>query len=100
MISQLKLIGYCVGGFVILCLVIALQMEKRHSLKLEGQNRKLSAELARITTKADEQKAVTKQTVEKAKIIYRDADNVARRIETAPVVGKCETPATIMGADL
>lgn len=36
-LSQLKLIGYAITGFVIAALIVALAVEKRHSRKLQGQ---------------------------------------------------------------
>jgi hypothetical protein len=58
------------------------------------------AELKRISTAKNEQRETTKETIGKARIIYRDAERQAERIEASPPNGKCETPASIMGADL
>lgn len=95
-----KLIGAGAVAIVIAVLVMLWKGEQRHSAKLQGQVVKLSSELQRISTKRNEQKEVTTQTIEKVVVEYREAEKRAERIEAAPLPGNCATPREIMGADL
>lgn len=93
-IACLGLAGLC------LFLKLSLASEQRHSAKVEGQLVKAAAELQRISTKRDEQKAVTRDTIKEAETVTREADKVAERIEAAPLPGQCKTPTAILEADL
>jgi hypothetical protein len=99
-----------VGAAVVLLLVLALAWQ---TIRIEGlkvwpiSHKGLKAELAdandklkAISSKRDEQGKTTSRTITETKIIYRDAEKVAERIEKAPTALDCKTPGEIMGADL
>jgi predicted Holliday junction resolvase-like endonuclease len=94
----LKLSHYAMIALALACVLLKLSLtiEQRHSAKLETQLVKANAELQRISTKRDEQKAVTRDTIEQAETVTREADKVAERIEAAPLPGSCKTPAIIL----
>jgi len=86
--------------FVSLLLGMALQIERRGRAKAEARIVQLSGELKRITDERNTQKKTTERNVERVKVIYRDAESRAERIEKAPTPGQCRTSPEIMGADL
>lgn len=101
--GPLNLVSKIAGGFLVgalLLISLAYWNADRRADKFERQLVKATAELKRISSAKDQQGQVTKGNVEKAKVIYRDAERQAERIEKAPVSGRCETPEVIMGADL
>jgi hypothetical protein len=89
-------------GLAVFALVQHFQLagERRHSAKVEAQLAKTTAELQRISSAKDEQAKVTTRTVERAKVIYRKADEQATKVEQAPLPGQCRTPPQVMGAGL
>ena len=98
-----SLVHKIVGGIalaVILSLSIALFAADRRADKWEAQARKLSVELHRISTVKNEQKAHTERVIVEVERERKDAERAAKRIEAAPLSGKCETPREILGADL
>lgn len=96
------LLKWALGGTLFLSLMLggALMLEKRQNGKLTRQVVSLNAQLQSLSTKKDEQGKTTSRTITETKIIYRDADKVAGRIENAPTAPDCKTPGEIMGADL
>ena len=101
MLSQLKILGYCALGLIVVSLFLALQMEKRHSRKLADRNTWLVAELKRISTAKDEQRARTVVNIVKAGEGGKAAERVAKRVDAAPIVpNKCATAREILEADL
>ncbi len=101
-LRTLKLSHIAMIALVAACLVLKLSLasEQRHSAKLETQLVKALAELKRISTKRDEQKATTRETIAEAETVRREADKVAEQIEAAPLPGSCKTAPEIMDADL
>lgn len=94
---------YISGGLGILCLVLflLLQGEKLHSAKVEKRAAYYRSELQRISTAKDEQAKTTRGTIERTRIVYRDADKRAGEVESAPVTpGQCRTPDAVLQADL
>lgn len=93
-------------GLGILCLLLAVQTVRISSLKndVERQkiaNNELRAELKRISTAKNEQKIVTVERIKVAERGNRQADEIAKKIEQAPVEpGACKTPDIIMGSDI
>jgi hypothetical protein len=61
---------------------------------------KLSDQLKAISTARDNQKAVTAKTVEHVKERVKQADDRAKVVEQAPLVGGCKTPKEILNADI
>ena len=94
-----KILGGVMLGLILL-LALGWQIEKRRAGKLQGQVISLSAELQRISTAKNEQKAETSVNIAKAEKGQKRAETLAKRIEAAPVSGQCKTPPEIMGADL
>ena len=97
------LIQQIVGGVVlaiILALSIALWAADRRADKWEAQAQKLSRALKRISTAKDEQRKTTSVNIVKAGEGGKAADQVARRIEAAPLPGQCKTPAAVLEGDL
>lgn len=88
-----KLIGLAALGVALVLMYAALKMEK-------AQNVKLKAQLERISTAKNEQKQTTGRTIAETRIIYRDAESRAQRVEKAPTVERCKTPQEILSADL
>jgi hypothetical protein len=84
----------------ILGLLLALGVVDRRADKWEAHAGKLSAELNRISTEKNEQKVRTERIVVEVEKERQGADKIAKRIEAAPLSGKCETPREILGADL
>jgi hypothetical protein len=78
---------------------VALKAEKRHSARLQTQVTKLSAQLKAISTARDNQKAVTAKTVEHVKERVKQADDRAKVVEQAPLVGGCKTPKEILQSE-
>lgn len=58
------------------------------------------AELRAISDTRNEQAERTTRTIERTRVIYRDADVRARRVEEAPTAPNCETPPEIIGLDI
>jgi hypothetical protein len=97
------LIQQIVGVIALVALLSLLLLWKaadRRADKWEAQALKLSAELRRISTEKDEQKAATDKAIAKGRerIVY--VDRVAKEIEKAPLPGQCRTPGAILKADL
>lgn len=67
---------------------------------LKDQVSDLRGQLKAATSKRDEQARTTERTITETRVIYRDADKVAERIQKAPTAPECKTPPEIMGADL
>jgi hypothetical protein len=100
---MLGLVQKIVGSIalaVIISLSIALWAADRRADKWEAQSLKLSAELKRISTQKNEQKVRTERIIVEVEKEREGAERIAKRIEAAPLPGKCETPGEIMGADL
>lgn len=99
-----------IGGVIFLLILLALACQ---TIRIEGfkvwpiSHKGLKAELAdakdklsKLSSKKDEQKRTTDRTLTETRIIYRDAQKQAERIEKAPTAADCKTPGEIMGADL
>lgn len=75
-------------------------------LWVDGLNDKLEDcardrnELRALSEKRNEQREKTGQNIGQAERIAKDADGVARGIETAPVAPDCRTPSEILHADI
>lgn len=68
---------------------------------LTRDNNELRAELKRISSVKNEQKVITVERIKVAERGNRQADEIAKKIEQAPVEpGACKTPDVILGADL
>jgi hypothetical protein len=67
---------------------------------LKAQVSDLKDKLREISSTHDEQRQVTKDNIVETRIIYRDANRVAERIEKAPTAPDCKTPDAILSADL
>lgn len=96
------LLKWALGGTLFLSLMLggALFMEKRQNTKLKAQVQSLNAQLRAVSTTQNNQRVATERTITETKIIYRDAEKVAERIEKAPTASDCKTPGEILGADL
>lgn len=91
----------CAGLLVVsLLLGLALAMERRASAKKDARIVKLTAELTRISTERNEQRETTKRTIAETRVIYRDTERRAERVERAPVAPNCATPDAILESDL
>jgi cob(I)alamin adenosyltransferase len=90
------------GGSLFLCIMlgIALQIEKRHSHKLNERVISLTAELNRISTVKNEQKVVTQEKIKVVTRTIHEAEKRAEKVEQAPLPGQCRTPQEILSADL
>jgi len=88
-----------VGIFLILALALSWQIEKRARIKAGARIVELTAELKRISTAKNVQRDTTRRNIDQGKVIVRDAERVARRIEAAPVV-ECKTPSAVMEANI
>lgn len=78
----------------------ALASEKRHSAKVEKQLQVATAELQRISSKRNEQKQVTQQNIKTVVRTIHDADERAKKIESAKLPGECRTPSEVLQADI
>lgn len=78
----------------------ALASEKRHSAKVEKQLQAATAELQRISSKRNEQKQVTQQNIKTVVRTIHDADERAKKIESAKLPGECRTPSEVLQADI
>lgn len=97
------LLKYVAGGLAALALLlgIALKMERAHSAKQQVQIERLNDRLRSISAARDEQGKTTVRTIERAKVVYRDADTRAKVVEAAPLApGQCRTPTEIMDSDI
>lgn len=94
-----KIVG-SIALAVILSLAVALWAADRRADKWERQAVKLSAELRRISEAENSQRTETARNIEKAEKGRKGAETIAKRIEAAPLSGKCETPREILQADL
>lgn len=91
----------CAGlAFVALLLGLALAMERRASAKKDAQIVKLTAELTRISTERNKQRETTGRTIAETRVIHRDTERRAERVERAPVAPNCATPDAILESDL
>lgn len=97
-LGSLKLIGYCALGLLVAGLILALSLERRHSAKLQAQVVSLNATLVSISEAKATQKAETVKNIVIADKGQKQAEVIAKRIETAPLSLNCETPAAIMGS--
>jgi hypothetical protein len=93
---------YIAGGLLVVCIVlgVALKVERVHTAKQAAQIVKLNAELQRITTAKNEQRA---ETTERLKVVTRtihDADGRAKVVEQAPLPGGCKSPKEVLDADI
>jgi hypothetical protein len=79
---------------------LRLHSEQRHARKLEAQVSKLSGELQRISTTRNNQRVVTEKNVTHAREIVKQADERARKVESAPLKPNCQTPDAVLSADL
>jgi hypothetical protein len=99
-----------INAAVIALLVVALAVQ---TVRIEGfkfwpiSHKGLKAELAdakaelkAISSKKDEQRKVTQGKIVETRVVFRDADKVAERIEKAPTQPECKTPPGVMSADL
>lgn len=86
--------------FMSLLLGMALHLERRAKAREVAKVATLTAELKRISTERNEQAARTGKAIERVRIVYRDAERQAERIERAPLPGQCKTPDAVMGAEL
>jgi hypothetical protein len=73
--------------------IIALNVEKRHSGKLQAQIVTLSAKLESISTAKDEQRQTTERTIKGAQDGLAHAKVITRIIHDAPLPADCGTPA-------
>ena len=64
------------------------------------QRDEYAKQLQSISSKRDEQKAVTKETVRVVKEQIRHADDKAKVIEQAPLPGNCRSPKQVLDADI
>lgn len=93
-------------GLGLVCLLLAVQTvrlgHRTNQLEKERINsNELRAELKRISTAKNEQKVVTVERIKIAERGNRQADEIAKKIEQAPVEpGACKTPDIIMGSDI
>ena len=93
-------------GLDILCLLLAVQTVRlgHRTNQLERVKIDLNearAELKRISDAKNEQKIITVERIKEAERGNRQADEIAKKIEQAPVEpGACKTPDVILGADI
>jgi hypothetical protein len=92
-------------GIGLLCLALAVQTIRlgaanNRADRIQINLNEARAELKAISDKRNEQKAETSKRIEQADKGNREADRVARGIETAPVAPDCRTPESIIGADI
>ena len=93
-------------GLGILCLLLAVQTVRlgHRTNQLERVKIDLNearAELKRISDAKNEQKIITVERIKEAERGNRQADEIAKKIEQAPVEpGACKTPDVILGADI
>jgi hypothetical protein len=90
-------------GLVALALAVqTVRLGHAHN-KIERREidiRELRGELERISTERNEQAGTTKRNIERAEDERRKVEDIAKRIEAAPLPGNCATPPEILGADL
>jgi type II secretory pathway pseudopilin PulG len=99
-----------VHAAILLLLVIALAVQ---TVRIEGfkvwplshkglkaQVSELRAELKSISDKRNEQKVITRDRIVIAKQGESEAGKRAKRVEDAPLVGECKTPAEVMQSGL
>jgi cob(I)alamin adenosyltransferase len=90
------------GGSLFLCIMlgIGLQIEKRHSHKLNDRVVSLTNELNRISTAKNEQKVITQEKIKVVTRTIREAEKRAEKVEQAPLPGQCRTPDEVLKADI
>lgn len=95
--------GHLSLGLAALCLVLfgLWQMDKQGAKKWKARAEFYQGELARISDTKNEQAEVTTKTIERVRIVEREAGRQAEKVENAPVTpGVCETPTAVLEADL
>lgn len=87
---------YASGGLALLALVLFIlwKAEARHADKLEDRVAYYRAELQRISTAKDEQKATTAKNIRKAQEKVRVVERVVTKLESRPIPpsAACVTP--------
>ena len=99
------------GCIVLLALLIidhsAVLIAHRHSAKVEAQlvkcgnnAQQLLRDLARISASRNQQRVITQDRIKTVIRTIHDADESARRVETAPPAPACHTSSAVMNADV
>jgi septal ring factor EnvC (AmiA/AmiB activator) len=92
-----KLVGIGLLALLLTVQTVRLGAEKNRSERLEIANNELRFELKRISSAKAEQKRETAKRIEIAEHGNREADEIAKKIEQAPLEpGACKTPAEIL----
>lgn len=94
---------YVSAGLLAACLIFLglWQMDKQGAKKWKGRAEYYQGELARISDTKNEQAEVTTKTIERVRVVEREAGRQAEKVENAPVTpGVCETPTAVLEADL
>ena len=90
-------------GLMLLALAIQtvrLGAANNRADRLKIANNELRGELQRISAAKNEQIKRTGENIKQAETGRVKADDIAKKIERAPLPGNCATPKEILGADL
>lgn len=88
------------GAALVIALAFALLRLDAMGEKLKRERAEHAALVDRLKAEAARQKQVTSSNVSKAREGMKQVEPIAKRIETAPLPGNCQTPREILGADL
>ena len=100
MISQIRLFAYGLTGLFIVCLMLALASEKRHSRKLTERNVVLTQKLDELAAKSKERQAETGKVITRYIKAQPEIERRVQIIEKAPLPGQCATPKEVLQADI
>jgi len=86
-------IGCIVLGAWLLVVKFQLADARSDAARYAKQRDYYRSELQRISTAKNEQKRETIKTVERARVIVKQADRQAEKVEQSALPGECKTPA-------
>lgn len=101
LLANLRALKWIIGGFLVVSLVLAWQIEKRGHAKAKTRIVELTVKLDELAKRSAESQKQTGQIITRYRTeVLPRVEREVRRVETAPLGKNCETPAEIMGADL
>jgi hypothetical protein len=97
--SAWQLVALALAG---LCIILWFQRNDARSdaARWQKQDAAHVAELQRISSAKNEQRAITREKIKLVETKRVEADREARKIEQAPLPGQCRTPPEVLGAGL
>lgn len=98
-LSFWQLVSLGLAGFA-LVQHFELAHSRAEAAKLTQQLTKVVTQLQNISTRRDTQKVVTRDNLKVVTKVVHDADEVAKKVETAPPAPNCKTNQAVLGADL